>query len=68
MNLVIERNETNKNSKGGTELMAEGLEKYVDKELLSKFQIIPSRVRDINPDKIPILWLHDLPWTQNQLS
>jgi len=62
MKLVIERNETNKNSKGGTELMAQALEQYVDKELLSKFQIIPSRVRDINPDKIPILWLHDLPW------
>ena len=62
MNLVIERNETNKNSKGGTELMAEGLEHHVDKELLSKFQIIPSRVRSIDPDKIPILWLHDLPW------
>lgn len=62
MKLVIERNETNKDSKGGTELMAEGLERYVDKELLSKFQIIPSRVREINPDKIPILWLHDLPW------
>lgn len=62
MNLIIERNETNKNSKGGTELMAESLEKYVDKDLLSKFQIIPSRVRDIDPDKIPILWLHDLPW------
>jgi glycosyltransferase involved in cell wall biosynthesis len=62
MNLVIERNETNKNSKGGTELMAEGLESHVDKEILSKFQIIPSRVRNIDPDKIPILWLHDLPW------
>lgn len=62
MSLVIERNETNKNSKGGTELMAEGLERHVDKELLSKFQIIPSRVRSIDPDKIPILWLHDLPW------
>ena len=56
MKLVIERNETNKNSRGGTELMAERLEQYVDKELLSKFQIIPSRVREINPDKIPILW------------
>ena len=62
MKLVIERNETNKNSKGGTELMAEGLEQHVDKELLSKFQIIPSRVRELDPTKIPVLWLHDLPW------
>jgi glycosyltransferase involved in cell wall biosynthesis len=62
MKLTIERNETNKNSKGGTELMADGLAKYVDNELLSKFQIIPSRVRELDPNKIPILWLHDLPW------
>ena len=62
MKLVIERNETNRNSKGGTELMAEALAKYVDNELLSKFQVIPSRVRELDANKIPILWLHDLPW------
>lgn len=62
MKLVIERNETNKNSKGGTELMADGLARNVDTELLSKFQVIPSRVREIDPNRIPILWLHDLPW------
>ena len=61
MKLVIERNETNKNSKGGTELMAEGLARYVDNSLLEKFQIIPSRVRELDPNKIPVLWLHDLP-------
>lgn len=62
MKLIIERNETNRDSKGGTELMASALEQYVDSELLSKFQIIPSRVREIDPNKIPVLWLHDLPW------
>ena len=58
---MIERNEVNKNSKGGTELMADGLVKYVDSSLLDHFQIIPSRVREISKDKLPILWLHDLP-------
>lgn len=60
--LVIERNEVNKHSMGGTELMGHALSKYVDSELLSKFQIILSRVREIDKDRIPVLWLHDLPW------
>lgn len=58
---MIESNELSKNSRGGTELMVEGLVERLDSELLSKFQIIPSRVREIDPDRIPILWLHDLP-------
>jgi len=57
----IERNELNKNSKGGTELMLEGLYSRLDHDLLDKFQIIPSRVRDLKQDKIRIYWLHDLP-------
>lgn len=57
----MERNEVDKNAMGGTELMGAGLEKYVDKDLLSKFQIIRSRVRGIDPDRTTILWLHDLP-------
>jgi len=57
----MEKNELSKNAKGGTELMQERLYQYVDNDLLSKFQIIPSRVRDIDPDKKTILWLHDLP-------
>lgn len=57
----MERNELDKNAMGGTELMGIGLEKYVDKELLDKFQIIRSRVRDIDPEKTTLLWLHDLP-------
>jgi len=60
--MSIERNEVNKNSMGGTELMGHALTKHVDSELLSKFQIILSRVREIDSDRIPILWLHDLPW------
>ena len=57
-----ERNELNKNSQGGSEVMVEGMLARVDPELLSNFQIIPSRVRDLREDKIRIYWLHDLPW------
>lgn len=41
--------------------MMRRLQRSLDPELLSKFQIICSRVRDIEPDKIKILWLHDRP-------
>jgi len=56
-----EVNELNVNARGGTELMQERLHKTLPADLLSKFQIIPSRVRDLDPDKKAILWLHDLP-------
>lgn len=58
---MIEVNELSKNSRGGTELMLERLHSSLPADLLSKFQIIPSRVREIDPNRIPILWLHDLP-------
>lgn len=58
---MVEVNELSKNSRGGTELMLERLHNTLSPDLLDKFQIIPSRVRDIADDKIPILWLHDLP-------
>lgn len=57
----MEVNELNKNARGGTELMQERLHSTLPKDLLDKFQIIPSRVREIDPDKKAILWLHDLP-------
>lgn len=57
----MELNELNKNAKGGTELMAERLYKYVDNELLDQFQIIQSRVRDLDESKKKIYWVHDLP-------
>lgn len=57
----MERNELSKNARGGSELMQERLYRDLPKDLLDKFQIILSRVRDINPDKKRILWLHDLP-------
>lgn len=58
---MIERNELNKNARGGTELMQERLHNSLPPELLEKFQIIPSRVRELDSDKKKILWLHDLP-------
>jgi glycosyltransferase involved in cell wall biosynthesis len=57
----LEKNELNTNARGGTELMQERLHGTLSKDLLDKFQIIPSRVRDLDPDRIPVLWLHDLP-------
>ena len=47
---------------GGTEIMVSQLLKYVDNELLSKFDIIVSYPpRDFQPsDKPSILWIHDL--------
>lgn len=56
-----QRNEQNLKSQGGTEKMVEGLLARVDPLLLSNFQIIPSRVRELREDKIRIYWLHDLP-------
>ena len=46
-------------SQGGTERMFERLKKELDPKLLDKFQIICSRVRDLE-DKDRVLWLHDL--------
>lgn len=56
----IETNELNRNAMGGTEMMQHALYSKLSKELLDRFQIIPSRVRNIDPNRLPILWLHDL--------
>lgn len=57
----IERNELTQNARGGTELMQERLHGSLDPQLLDKFQIIASRVREIDPDRKRVYWLHDLP-------
>lgn len=57
----VEKNELNQNARGGTELMQERLHRSLSPDLLKYFQIIPSRVREIDKTRIPILWLHDLP-------
>jgi glycosyltransferase involved in cell wall biosynthesis len=47
------------NARGGTEMMKEGLLGRLDDQLLSQFNIICSRVREIDSNKKNILWLHD---------
>lgn len=50
-----------KKSKGGSELMAERLEKRIDPRLLGHFQIHVSRVGEVDSSKIQLLQLQDLP-------
>jgi len=57
---AFESNELNENANGGTEMMQRALAARLDPELLNQYQIIASRVRDIDPDKKTILWLHDM--------
>ena len=58
---AFEENEISINANGGTELSKRSVAKYIPEELAKEFQIIPSRVRDIEEDKIRIYWQHDLP-------
>lgn len=46
---------------GGTELMADRIQRDCNRSLLEHFQIIHSRVREIDEGKKQILVLHDLP-------
>jgi glycosyltransferase involved in cell wall biosynthesis len=57
----FEENEISKNANGGTEIAKRKLAKLVPEELLNDFQIICSRVRDLDETKIRIYWPHDLP-------
>lgn len=59
--MVTVNDELSANARGGTELMGERLERSIDPELLSNFQIIRSRVRELDETKVRVLWLHDLP-------
>lgn len=59
---LIERNDTNKNSMGGTELLQERLyDGTVPRELLQQFQIVFSRVRELDENRFRIFYAHDLP-------
>ena len=59
--MAFDENEISAKSQGGTEMMKRGLAERLPKELADDFQIICSRVREIEEDKIRIYWLHDLP-------
>lgn len=54
-------NEISIKSEGGTEITKRSIAKNISNELLQEFQIIASRVRDLNLEKIRIYWQHDLP-------
>lgn len=56
----FEENEISAKAHGGTEITKRTLAKFVDEKIANEFQIIPSRVRDINEEKIRIYWQHDL--------
>lgn len=53
------KSEMNGNAQGGTELMADRL-LQIDKKILEPFQIIFSRVGELDETKLRILYLHDL--------
>ena len=54
-------NEMNKNANGGTEITTRQLFNLLDPTDLDGVHIISSRVRDLDPDKLRIYHLHDLP-------
>jgi len=56
----VEENEISAKSHGGTEITKRSIGKYIPEELGKEFQIVPSRIRDLEEDKIRIYWAHDL--------
>lgn len=58
---LMDVNEITGRSRGGTELMQRALYAKLPRALLEKFQIIFSRVRNLDPNRIPLYYLHDLP-------
>lgn len=59
---LIETNELSKNAQGGSELMLKRIYNgSIDRGLLEKFQIIPSRVRELKEDKYRVFLANDLP-------
>lgn len=57
----MEENEISIKSNGGTEQTKRMVAAYLPTGLIDDFQIICSRVRKIEEDKIRVYWLHDLP-------
>lgn len=58
---LIELNELNQNSNGGTELTTRKIYDRLTREELEGIQIITARVRELDPNRIRIYHLHDLP-------
>jgi glycosyltransferase involved in cell wall biosynthesis len=59
--MSFEENEVSKNAFGGTEIAKRKLAQIIDPKLLENFQIISSRHRNFEEDKIRLFWCHDLP-------
>lgn len=59
--MAFDENEISTKSQGGTEMMKRGLQSRLPAGLADDFQIICSRVRDLDDSKIRVYWLHDLP-------
>jgi len=57
----FEENEISTKSFGGTEMVKRAIAERMPEGLADEFQIICSRVRNIEEDKIRVYWLHDLP-------
>lgn len=56
----IFRNDTNQNAMGGSEIIATNLAQRLDPDLLKECQIVNSRVRRLENDKVRIFLAHDL--------
>jgi UDP-glucose:(glucosyl)LPS alpha-1,2-glucosyltransferase len=60
--MLIEKNELSAKAMGGTELMLSRIyDGSIPADLLEQFQIIPTRVRELDKTKYRILYVHDLP-------
>lgn len=59
--MAFEENEISSKSFGGTEMVKRAIAARIPQELQNEFQIICSRVRQIESEKIRVYWLHDLP-------
>src|SRR5579864_799689 len=57
----FEENEVSLKAHGGTEITKRSISFLIPDKLQQEFQIIPSRLRQIEQDKIRIYWVHDLP-------
>jgi glycosyltransferase involved in cell wall biosynthesis len=57
----FEENEISAKAQGGTEIAKRKLAEILDQDLLEQCQIICSRERELEEDKIRIFWCHDLP-------
>lgn len=57
----FEENEISEKANGGTEIAKRKLAGMLDEELLDNFQIVCSRPRELEEDKIRVFWCHDLP-------